>query len=173
KGSAEKAGLKRGDVVVRFDGKDVMDAGRLRNWIAGASIGSRHRLEVIRDGKPAQVELLVQEAPRERVRRPSASKAATPGHPLGGLVVDEITPAVASQLGLTSTSGVVVAGVEEGSLAEVAGLMTGDVILEVNRHPVTSLPLFQRLVEPIKNKELTLLLVNRQGTFMYVPIEGE
>jgi len=173
KGSAEKAGLKRGDVVVRFDGKDVLDAGRLRNWIAGAPIGSRHRLDVIRDGKPAQVELAVQEAPRERARRAAAPKAATPGHPLGGLMVDEITPAVAGQLGLTSTGGVVVAGVEEGSLAEVAGLMTGDVILEINRHPVTSLPLFQRLVEPIKNKELTLLLVNRQGTFMYVPIEGE
>ncbi|MBI5410376.1 MAG: Do family serine endopeptidase [Nitrospirae bacterium] len=174
KSSAEKAGLRRGDVVVRFDGKEVLDAARLRNWIAGAPIGSRHRLDITRDGRPLQADLIVQEAPRERARRsPAPSRTVVPSHPLSGLMVDEITPAVAGQLGLSSARGVVVAGVEDGSLAEVAGLMTGDVIVEVNRQPVTNLAIFQRLVDPIKNKELTLLLINRQGTYQYVPIEGE
>jgi len=49
----------------------------------------------------------------------------------------------------------------------------GDLILEINRQPVLDLHAFQRLVAPIKPKDLTLLLISRQGTVLYVPIEGE
>ncbi len=174
RGSAEKAGLKRGDVLLRFDGKDVVDSGRLRNVIALAPIGSRHKLDFIRENKPLQVELLIQEAPRERTKRETAiARGVTMGHPLGGLLVEEVTPPVARQLGLSSTSGVVVTAVEEGSLAESAGISMGDQVLEVNRKPVPDLEAYQRLVEPIKPKDLTLLLINRQGTILYVPIKGE
>ncbi|MEK7269053.1 MAG: trypsin-like peptidase domain-containing protein, partial [Nitrospirota bacterium] len=58
KGSADKAGLRRGDVVVRFDGKEVVDSGRLRNLIGSASIGGKYRLEIIRDGRPEQIDLV-------------------------------------------------------------------------------------------------------------------
>jgi len=174
KGSAEKAGLRRGDVVVRFNGKEVVDGGRLRNLVAGSAIGSKHRVDLIRDGKPVLVELVVQEAPRERARRaPSENRLEPVGHPFSGLLVDEITPAVARQLGLRATSGVVVDNVEEGSLAEAAGLLPGDLVLELNHQPVPNLATYQRLVDPIKPKDLTLLMINRQGTLLYVPIEGE
>jgi serine protease Do len=174
KGSAEKAGLKRGDVVLRFDGREIVDSGRLRNVIALAPIGSRHRLDVIRDNKPLQVDLVIQEAPRERTKRAAAiAQGVTMGHPLGGLLVEEVTPQVARQLGLTATNGVVVTGVEEGSLAESAGVSMGDQILEVNRKPVPDLEAYQRLVEPIKPKDLTLLLINRQGALLFIPVEGE
>jgi serine protease Do len=173
KGSAERAGLKRGDVLLRFDGRDVVDSGHLRNVIALAPIGSKHKLELIRDNKPLQADLLIQEAPRERAKRASAAAhGVSLGHPLGGVLVEEITPQVARQLGLTSTSGVVVTAVEEGSLAEAAGIAMGDQILEVNRRPVPDIEAYQRLVEPIKPKDLTLLLINRQSTILYVPIEG-
>ena len=69
KGSAEKAGLKRGDVIVRFDGRDVMDSGHLRNLVAASTIGSKHRLDLMRESKPYQAELVVQEAPRERTKK--------------------------------------------------------------------------------------------------------
>ncbi len=173
KGSAEKAGLRRGDVVVRFDGKDVMDSGHLRNLIAAAPIGSKHRLDVIRDGKLAQTELIIQEAPRERVKRAQALPVETAIHPLSGVLVDEVTPALARQMGLTVNSGVVVTDVEEGSLAEAAGLMPGDVLLELNRQPLPNFATFQRLAEPIRPTDVTLLLINRQGTVLYVPIQGE
>jgi serine protease Do len=173
KGSAEKAGLRRGDVVVRFDGKDVMDSGHLRNLVAAAPIGSKHRLDVIRDGRPAQTELIIQEAPRERIKRAQTTPVESAIHPLSGVLVDEITPALARQMGLTVNSGVVVTDVEEGSLAEASGLMPGDVLLELNRQPLPNFAAFQRLAEPIRPTDVTLLLVNRQGTVLYVPIQGE
>jgi serine protease Do len=173
KGSAERAGLKRGDVVVRFDGKEIVDPGRLQNLIGGSPIGSKHRLDVLRDGKPEQVELTVQEAPRERIKRTIPPRMESSNNPLSGVLVDELKPGTARQLGLGSVSGVLVTGVEENSIAEAAGLMQGDLIVDVNRQPTPNLIAYQRVVEPLRSKEPTLLLINRQGTFIYMPVEAE
>ena len=174
KGSAEKAGLKRGDVVVRYDGRDVMDSGHLRNLIAASAIGSKHRLDVARDAKIVQVELMVQEAAHERTKK--SQTAATSGntaHPLSGVVFDDVTPPLARQMDLVVNSGVVVTDIEEGSLAESSGLQPGDVILELNRQPVQNFAIFQRLADPMKSTDLALLLVNRQGTVLYIPVRSE
>lgn len=174
KGSAEKAGLKRGDVVVRFDARDVMDSGHLRNLVAASAIGSRHRLDIVRDGKPNQVELVVQEAPRERPKRSqtTASSAST-AHPLSGVVFDDVTPPLARQMDLPVNSGVVVTDIEEGSLAEASGLQPGDLVLELNRQAVKDFGAFQRMADPLKPTDLALLLVMRQGNALYIPIQGE
>lgn len=174
KGSAERAGLKRSDVVVRFDGRDVMDSGHLRNLVAQSAIGTKHRLDIIRDGKSYQAELVVQEAPRERAKKvQGASATASTAHPLAGVVFDDVTPPLARQMDLSVNSGVVVTDIEEGSLAESSGLQPGDVVLELNRQPVNNFATFQRLADPLKPTDLALLLVNRQGNAMYIPIQGE
>jgi len=173
KGSAERAGLKRGDVVVRFDGGDVMDSGHLRNLVAQASISSKHRLDLIRDGKLYQAELVIQEAPRERTKKAQPASTASTVHPLAGVVFDDVTPPLARQMDLPVNNGVVVTDIEEGSLAEASGLQPGDVVLELNRQYVNSFANFQRLADPLKPTDLALLLVNRQGNVMYIPIQGE
>ncbi len=174
KGSAERAGLKRGDVVVRFDGRDVMDSGQLRNLVAQSPIGSKHRLDLIRDGKAYQAELTVQEAPRERAKKSqTASAAASTSHPLTGVVFDDVTPPLARQMDLAVNSGVVVTDIEEGSLAESSGLQPGDVVLELNRQAIHNFATFQRIADPLKPTDLALLLVNRQGNALYIPIQGE
>jgi serine protease Do len=173
-GSAQKAGLKRGDVVVRFDGKDVTDSGRLRNFVGSAPIRSRHLLDIIRAGRLGEVELVIQEAPGDRQRTtPLPAVGGTPAHPLRGLQVEEVTPSAGRHLGLGSKTSLVVAAVEEGSAAESAGLMVGDLLLEVNRKHVPDLRAYQQAVEFIKLRDPALLLIERQGTALYVPIEGE
>ncbi len=172
-GSAERAGLKRGDVIVRFDRKEVLDAGQLRNLIAACTIGSKHRVEIVRKGQHAVVDLVIQEAPKERVRRqPAVSDAEPPSHPLGGMLVDDISFPVARRLGLGSRSGVIVADVDPGSLAEAAGMLPGDVVLEVNHQPVPDLTAYQRAANAVQPSQSVLLLVNRQGAIFYVGIEG-
>ncbi len=172
-GSAERAGLKRGDVIVRFDRKEVLDAGQLRNLIAACTIGSKHRVEIVRKGQHAVVDLVIQEAPKERVRRqPAVSDAEPPSHPLGGMLVDDISFPVARRLGLGSRSGVIVADVDPGSLAEAAGMLPGDVVLEVNHQAVPDLTAYQRAANAVQPSQSVLLLVNRQGAIFYVGIEG-
>jgi serine protease Do len=174
KGSAERAGLKRGDVVVRFDGRDVMDSGQLRNLVAQSPIGSKHRLDLIREGKSYQTELVVQESPRERTKKNQATAAAASTvHPLSGVVFDDVTPHLARQMDLSVNSGVVVTDLEEGSLAEASGLQPGDVVLELNRQHVHNFTAFQRAADHLKPSDLALLLVNRQGNVLYIPIQGE
>ncbi|MCS6318891.1 MAG: PDZ domain-containing protein, partial [Nitrospira sp.] len=175
KGSAERAGLKRGDVVVRFDGRDVMDSGHLRNLMATAAIGSKHRIELLRDAKLMQTDLTVQEAPRERLKKTqtAADIAGSTTHPLSGVIVDEITPALARQMDLPANSGLVVTDIEDGSLAEVSGLQPGDLLLELNRQPIPNFNTFQRLAEPLRSTDLALLLINRQGSLLYIPIQSE
>ena len=174
KGSAERAGLKRGDVVVRLDGRDVMDSGHLRNLMAAATIGSKHRVELLRDARLMQAELTVQEAPRERQRKAQTAETAGPtAHPLSGVIVDEITPALARQMDLPANTGLVVTDIEDGSLAEVSGLQPGDVILELNRQSIPNFTTFQRLAEPLRSTDLALLLINRQGSLLYIPIQSE
>ncbi|GKS57101.1 MucD [Nitrospira sp.] len=174
-GSAERAGLRRGDVVVRVDGREVLDGGRLRNLIALAPISSRHKVEIIRDGRLFQADLVVQEAPREQRRKTDMIeiREGQQAHPLAGLLVDEVTVPMARQMGLAVTAGLVVTDIEEGSLAEASGMQPGDVVLEVNHRAVPNLNAYQRVVDPIKPTDLALLLVNRQGTVLYVPIQAE
>lgn len=175
KGSAERAGLRRGDVVVRYDGQDIFDGGHLRNLIALAPIGSRHKLDLIRDGRALQADLIIQEAPRDQRKKTDMveMREGQQSHPLAGLLVDELTPQMARQMALPVNSGLVVTDVEEGSLPEASGMQPGDIILEVNRQLVPNLASYQQVVEPIKPTDLTLLLINRQGTVLYVPIQGE
>ena len=173
KGSAEQAGLKRGDVVVRFDGSDVMDSGHLRNLVAQSPIGSKHRLGLIREGKLYQAELVIQEAPRERTKKIQTASTASTVHPLAGVVFDDVTPPLARQMDLPVNSGVVVTDIEEGSLAEASGLQPGDVVLELNRQYVPNFSTLQRIADPLKPTDLALLLVNRQSNVMYIPIQGE
>lgn len=174
KGSAERAGLRRGDVVVRFDGRDVMDSGHLRNLMATAVIGSKHRIELIREARLMQTDLTVQEAPRERIKKnQTADAASTSANPLAGVIVDDITSALARQMDLPINSGLVVTDIEEGSLAEVSGLQPGDLILELNGQPIPNFSTFQRLAEPFRSTDLALLLINRQGNILYIPIQGE
>ena len=74
---------------------------------------------------------------------------------------------------LAVTSGVVVTDIEEGSLAESSGLQPGDVVVELNRQPTPNFDVFQRLADPIKPSDLALLLVNRQGNVIYIPVKSE
>lgn len=172
-GSADRAGLMRGDVVVGFDGKAVLDAGQLKNLIAACTIGSKHRVEIMRKGKQAVLDLVIQEAPKERHRRKPILEDAEPlSHPLGGMLVDDISFPVARRLGLGPRSGVLVADVDPGSLAEAAGMLPGDVVLEVNHQPVPDLSAYQRAANAVRLAQSVLLLVNRQGAIFYVGIEG-
>ena len=173
KGSAEQAGLRRGDVILQFDGSDVLDAGQLRNRIASSPIGSTHRLVFMRQGKRGIAPLIIQEAPRAGPSPPSLSSDEDPQvHPLGGMLVDDISFVMARQLGIGPQSGVVVADVEVGSLADVAGVFPGDLVIEVNHAPVPNLEAYQKVANALDPTEPVLLLINRQGGVVYVAIEG-
>ncbi len=167
---AQKAGVKRGDVVLEVDGKAVTTTGQLRNQIAAAGAQKRVELTLLRDGKKRKLPVALGAMPDDPAAPGKSSPGTTQSGPLDGLALQELTPELRNRLRLDSqvTDGVVVAGVEPGSPAARAGLRPGDVILEVDRQPVTSVKRFGQLWRDVKGK--ALLLVHRQGATNYIAV---
>jgi len=176
-GPSAKAGLKRGDVIIAFDDKEVETVNQLRNMVARTTVGRTAKVKILRDGKEQVVAINVAERPSDEMlakREPAAAPPEQPKLPdnvLAALRVQPLDQTTLSQLNLPSkTTGVVINHVEPGSPAEAAGLQRGDVIQEVNHETVKSLEDFQKIAGKIKKEEMVVLLLSRQGNNLFVAV---
>ena len=178
-GPSHAAGIKRGDVVLAFNGKEVQSVSQLRNLVARTMVGKDAQVKVLRDGKEQIIAIKVAERPSDELlarKEPSPPKEQgetikPPDNVLASLHVQALDNALMSQLNIPAkTSGVVITSVEPGGQAEAAGLQRGDVIQEVNHEPVATLDDYQQAANKIKKDELAVLLVNRQGNSLFVAI---
>jgi len=163
---AMNAGVKRGDVIVEYDGHRIARSDALPRVVAETPVGKDVALVVVRDGKPVTLSVKVArlaEAP-ERVVAESNTTA-----PLG-LTVQTLTPALARQFGLHESAGVLVRGVEGASPAADAGVQPGDVIAEIDRQPVKSVDDLERAIDKRRPGSSTLLLVHRNGGDFYIAL---
>jgi len=165
-GPAEKAGIKRGDVIVSFDGKDIEEMNDLPYIVASTPVGKKVTVEVVRKGQEKTFQVEVGEL-KEEGEAPVVSEAK----PKLGLTVKEITPELARDLRLSETTGLVVMQVEANSPAAEAGLAPGDVILEVDQEPVKSLEKFNEKIASYKTGDTLLFLVNRRGSTLYLTLK--
>jgi serine protease Do len=166
-----KAGLQRGDVIEELNGQPVSGPNELRLKVGTLAPRTTIHLKVDRSGASRDVSLDLSEAPAKR------TAAAAPGgeesSPMRGVQVDELTPDIRQQLGLSSdVKGVVITGVPDGSPAADAGLERGDVIEQINRQPVNSISDYRRLIGQAE-KENLVLLVNRGGNTTFVVVQPE
>jgi serine protease Do len=167
KGSpAEKAGLKRGDVDVRFNGKEVENAHMLSRVVAATPPNTDITLDIIRDGKEKTIEVTIGTMPQKVEGRLPEKETAW------GLTVQDITPDLAQQLGLNpDEQGVVISGVYPGSPAGEAGLRTGDVVKEVNRQEIHNFNDYNQALDKAKQDKSLLLVINRGGGTQYVVLK--
>jgi serine protease Do len=167
---AEKAGVKRGDLIVAYNGKAVEDSHNLPVMVAATPVGQEITLTVLRDDKEQQLRMEVAKLPSDETK---AEESAQPAGGKLGLRLHNVNPELARQLGLKADRGVVVMGVEPGSPAEEAGIRQGDVILEVNRKPVTSITEVKEQVSKTGEGGQVLLLVQRDQAKLYVPVSPQ
>jgi len=170
---AAAAGIQSGDVIIAFNGKTVDSPSILRNTVAQTSVGKTIKVELLREKKTKSVEVKITEQPKDVAQAEDETvQGDGPSTALAGVEVRNLTAEIARQLGLPAgTVGVVIAGVDEGSAAEEAGLQEGDVILEINRQPVRNLADFKRLSGKLSKQGSTLLLINRQGRKLFIAIQ--
>lgn len=163
---AEKAGLKRGDIVLALNGESVNGAGDLTARIASTTPGTKVTLKVFREGKTFNVPVTLGQLPESKeqaMNEGQQGSSTAEGKALEGVKVEALTPDIAQQLNLPEgTRGVVVASVDPQSSAAQAGLQTGDVIQEVNHKPVNSMSEF-RSVAAATDDQPVLLLVRPRG----------
>jgi serine protease Do len=167
---AERVGLKPGDVVTKVDDHAVSDARTLRLMIGEMSPGKTVQLAVVRDGVERGYPVTLGEQPSNGGASGNASRGASSLRALDGVSLEALTPELARHYGLTrNMKGVAVRRVDPDSAAAKAGLEAGDVILEVNRHPVTSTEDVNRYMNESPS-DAALLFLNRQGQTRYLAI---
>jgi serine protease Do len=168
---ADKAGLKRGDIVLKLNGNDVPDNLDLRLKVASMTPGSTIRLGIFRDGKESEHTLTLGELPgEEQVSRNGSGGSAEDAGPRLGISIAPVTPQIRQQFNLNAnTNGVVINEVTPGSPAAEAQLQAGDVIVEVNRTPVRDAEQFRSQVRNAKGP--LLLLVSHNGSTHFVTVQ--
>jgi len=167
---AERAGLKPGDVVTKIDDHAVADSRTLRLMIGEMSPGKVVQMAVVRDGMERQYSVTLGEQPSDKVAASNVLGGASSLRALDGVSLEALTPDSARQYGLTrNMKGVAIQRVDPDSAAGKAGLEAGDVILEVNRHPVTSTEDVNRYIGESQTGT-ALLFVNHEGQTRYLAI---
>jgi len=154
---ADKAGLKRYDVIIELDGKLVEDGDDLQFKIADIKPGTKVDLTIIRDGKKKTIPVKIEEKESSIEREPTSSS----GKDIG-LKVQEMTSTLARRYGYKTEEGLIITEVERYSEADRKGLETGDIILEVNRQKVKSINELEKILDRLKSGDPLLLFIRRE-----------
>ena len=168
-GPAEKAGIRSGDVIVSFDGKDVVSEHDLPQIVASTTPGKKVEVIVIRDGKEVKIPVTITEMESETEQKQAGEPDLSKGL---GLTVQNITPDIAKQLNLDNPKGVVVTAVESGSPADDAGFREGDVIRAINRTPVKDSSDFEKKISKVKKEKTVLFLVERGEGRIFLAVKN-
>ncbi len=167
--AAERAGVKRADIITSFNGQPVHDFNSLRNRVADTTPGSSVSLGIIRDGSARTLTVKLDELAVEKGARAAATTDSDDKASLG-VGVTPLTPDVARRAGLPKDlRGVLVQEVNPDGRAADAGIQAGDVIVEVNRQSVETVDELRSAVRKTTDKP-TLLLVHRGDKELFVTV---
>ncbi len=173
---ASKAGIRRGDTIVRFGGKTVESPASLKNMVAETGPGRVVRVEVLRGRQKLHIRVALGQYPVDLAQNEElmAPRAQIHMSAFSGLGVVDLTRDITRQLGLPAgEKGVVISDVDEDSPSGTGGLRRGDVIEEVERRPIRTLSDFNAMVRRVETQKSVLLLINRAGRRSYVLLKQD
>jgi len=175
--AAEKAGLKRGDVITAFNGEKIEDTNLLRNRVAQTAPGTTVKLTISRDGSQSDMSVTLDEFKASDSKNPNGGPSSdNGGNSQGesgklGLTLEPLSGNTARQLGLDAkTGGLVVTDVDPTGPAAEAGIDQGDVILEINRKAVNTVADAKSAIDASGGKPV-LILMSRKGQTIYVTVK--
>ena len=173
-GPADRAGLKRGDVITAINKQPVIDNNSLRNLVASMAPGSTAEVTAIRNGREQNFQVALAELPEKR--QPESEESSSSGGGTSnekfGLTLQPLTAETASRYGLdTDDQGLLVTKIDPGSDAADAGIRQGDLVQEVNRQPVRTLAEFNSAIQR-SGARPALVLIKRRNAVTYVTLKA-
>ncbi|MEO7164268.1 MAG: trypsin-like peptidase domain-containing protein [Bdellovibrionia bacterium] len=165
---ADQAGIRTYDVILEFNGKPILSGGDLMAAVTALSVGDTVPLKISRSGKEKTLSIKVGQRPGQKEagqKIPRKKSKKTTVRIDTGMTLEELTPEIARDLGLSDKpSGVVISNVAYGSAADKAGLMRGDIVLEVDKKPIKDVDAFYSVVNEKKSYLVRVRRKDPQGT---------
>ena len=157
-GPADKAGLKRGDVVIEYRGKEIQDSGAFQNEVAMTQVGQDASLTVRRNGKKDHITVRIDSMEKEKKMVRQSLKRDL------GITVRALTSKEADKYELDSQTGVMITSVQPNSPFARAGFEKGDTILEIDGNPVNSPEELDTMARSIpQGRQVTVLAIDHKS----------
>ena len=167
---AERAGIKRGDVILRFDGQAIDERNDLPKVVATTPVGKAVTVVVFRDGRERELKVEVGKLAEEGGQ---LAEQGTTGGKLGTTVA-ALTPELARRYNLDPESrGVLITAIEPGSAAAAANLRPGDLVVEIDGHEVETVKAYEVAIAQVGKGKVLRLLIQRRETLFYTIVRGE
>ncbi len=164
---ADRVGIKAGDVIVGYGGKEVDNANDLPVLVAGTPVGKTVSLQVLRGNSTMTLPVTIEKMQEEEAVASTGEKGDL------GLTVVEVTPEVSENLGLDRPRGVVITAVAPDSLSEEAGLQPGDIIREIDRKPIRDLSDYKNIMASAVQQKGVLFLIQREDNTIFLALRKE
>jgi serine protease Do len=168
-GPAAKAGLRSGDIIVKFDGKPIPTSADLPHVVGLVAPGSTVEVELVRDKKSQTISVKVGGLESDDSYTLSAGDADEYRGGRLGMEVESLSPESLEHLGVSG--GVVVRRVESGSIAAESGIRVDDVITLIDTSPIQSVETFERAVDTLKDGGSVPLRLIRQGSSLFIALK--
>ena len=171
---AHKAGIRRRDVIVEFDGITIRDSNHLMHVVAAAGVGKTVEVKVIRNGKERVLRVKLEKRTEEVLRLSGRGGPVGPPEDItaafAGIQVEGLTNEIAARYGYEGETGVIVAAVERRSPAARAGIVVGTLIQEIEGVEISNLKDYREQIEAVKDNSKILLYIrqpnNRGAAFV-------
>jgi serine protease Do len=164
---ADKAGIKSGDIILKFDGKMIHERDELPRVVAETPIGKSVAVTIFRDRKETEVTVII-----EKLKEKNEEEATKVLDTLG-LSVSELNSELAAKMGIGEAKGVIVTGVKPGSSAAEAGIAGGDIVREIDGTKISTLEDYEKAIALRKKGGVLMFLLRRGDSSLFVPLKGD
>ncbi len=168
---AAKADIQVGDIITRFNGKEITQMSMLPSMVAQTPVDSKAELVLFRKGKQKEITVIIGKLQEDQAIF-GATESPESGASLG-ITVQELTPELADSLGIEAQDGLLVTAVEAASPAGEAGIKRGDLILEINQKTVTDIDTYRKAMKTAGKEKSVLFLIKRDRHTRYVVVKNK
>ncbi|TWJ19567.1 DegQ family serine endoprotease [Geobacter argillaceus] len=160
---AEKAGIRAGDIITEFDGRQINEMNELPRLVAATTVGKKATVKILRDGKAEEIAITI-----DKLKDGEEGEKVGAATDKLGITVQALTKELAARFRSKETSGVVVTDLSADSVAQEAGIARGDVVKEVNGKKIATVDDYEKAVAARKKGAAVRFLVKRGNSSLYI-----